>query len=51
MNRLLLRFPFCKIKCDIPFKDFTNIINKIEVNKQVHDIPVFRMIGLDGKLI
>ena len=51
MNRFLIKFPFCKIKCNIPFKDYSNIVNKIEVNNKVHDIPVFRMIGLDGKLI
>lgn len=51
MQRFLLKNPFCKLKCDIPFKDFTNITNKIEVLNRVQEVPVFRMIGLDGKLI
>ena len=51
MRRFLIKSPFCKAKIDIPFKDFTNITNSINVLNKVNEIPVFRMMGLDGKLI
>ena len=55
MRRFLIKSSFSKakteVKCDIPFRDFTHVTNKISVLNKVNEIPVYRMIGLDGKLI
>ena len=45
-----MRRGFCQGKCNIPFKDFTSLTYSMTPRNKVEEIPVFRMIGLDGTL-